>query len=526
MKRSFDFIVVGSGLNSLVCATVLARSGHQVCVVERSAQLGGCIVTDRDILPGFALDLMSISHVQFLTSPAYAELKDDLHGAGLEYCFNEHPVGVMLPDGRALVLTTDHGENLKRIRAVSERDASAYNALLEDFGRNAGLVFGLLGGEPWSFATLKMLYREARQSGLRGLVSQFGRLLETTRECLERDFESDGVRALLAPSCLHTGLSPDETLSSLMGQLVTLSLAQAADPMVKGGSSNLVSAFERVLAGHGAQLLTGQDVVSIDTESLRATGVTTADGTALEARKGVIANVTPTQLYQRLLSPDVVPEAVADQAARFRYGRSCLVVHIAMDELPQWVEPEMAKVALMHLTGGLDAVTGAVSEAQRGLLPADPTICVVQPVAVDPSRAPEGKWILWLQLLEMPRVIRGDASGEIPAPADGGWNETVREAFADRLVERLSAVMPNLKRSIIFRKVLSPADLQSMNINLVDGDPYSGYCGVNQQLVFRPLAALKNHATPVRNLYQIGASTHPGPGLGGMSGYLVAKQLG
>jgi len=30
----------------------------------------------------------------------------------------------------------------------------------------------------------------------------------------------------------------------------------------------------------------------------------------------------------------------------------------------------------------------------------------------------------------------------------------------------------------------------------------------------------------VKRLYHIGASTHPGPGLGGMSGFMVAQHLG
>lgn len=122
-------------------------------------------------------------------------------------------------------------------------------------------------------------------------------------------------------------------------------------------------------------------------------------------------------------------------------------------------------------------------------------------------------------------MITGDAAGEIPPPEDGRWNEEVREAFADRLVDLLSAVIPNLRESMIYRKALSPLDLENMNINLVGGDPYSGHCGVNQQLLFRPLPALVNHRTLLKNLYHIGASTHPGPGLGGVSGYLVAKNL-
>ena len=53
--------------------------------------------------------------MQFITSPAYAELKEDLHAAGLEYCFNAHGVGAMLPDGRSLILSTDHADKLSAV---------------------------------------------------------------------------------------------------------------------------------------------------------------------------------------------------------------------------------------------------------------------------------------------------------------------------------------------------------------------------------------------------------------------------
>jgi phytoene dehydrogenase-like protein len=64
-----------------------------------------------------------------------------------------------------------------------------------------------------------------------------------------------------------------------------------------------------------------------------------------------------------------------------------------------------------------------------------------------------------------------------------------------------------------------------MNINLVGGDPYGGACSIDQFFLWRPLRGTKNHATPVKRLYHIGASTHPGPGLGGGSGFLLANGL-
>ena len=62
-------------------------------------------------------------------------------------------------------------------------------------------------------------------------------------------------------------------------------------------------------------------------------------------------------------------------------------------------------------------------------------------------------------------------------------------------------------------------------MNLVGGDPYSGECSVDQYMFWRPLRGTKDHATPVKQLWHIGASTHPGPGLGGASGFHVANAL-
>jgi phytoene dehydrogenase-like protein len=64
-----------------------------------------------------------------------------------------------------------------------------------------------------------------------------------------------------------------------------------------------------------------------------------------------------------------------------------------------------------------------------------------------------------------------------------------------------------------------------MNPNLVGGDPYSGECSLDQSLLWRPLPGTVRHQTPIEALYHIGASTHPGPGLAGISGWLVANAL-
>ncbi|MEE8528404.1 MAG: FAD-dependent oxidoreductase, partial [Woeseiaceae bacterium] len=77
--KSFDCIIVGSGINSLVCAAILARQGRKVCILERNDRLGGCIRTEQVTVPGFRHDVLSAVHPLFVTSPGYAELGDALH---------------------------------------------------------------------------------------------------------------------------------------------------------------------------------------------------------------------------------------------------------------------------------------------------------------------------------------------------------------------------------------------------------------------------------------------------------------
>ena len=90
---------------------------------------------------------------------------------------------------------------------------------------------------------------------------------------------------------------------------------------------------------------------------------------------------------------------------------------------------------------------------------------------------------------------------------------------------RLGESITNLDSATLERVVLSPADIEALNMNLVGGDIYGGSCALDQNLLWRPLAEAPGHETAVVGLWHIGASTHPGPGLGAGSGYLVAKEL-
>jgi phytoene dehydrogenase-like protein len=288
---------------------------------------------------------------------------------------------------------------------------------------------------------------------------------------------------------------------------------------VKGGAGRAVAAFVALIEEKGGAVRCGAEVDRINVADSRVTGVTLASGEQIAARS-VLASVAPGQLTGRLLRDVPLPQDKA-AAKAFRHGRGNYQLHYALDRVPEWLSPGLADVALIHLSDGIDAVSKSANEAERGMLPAVPTICVGQPWRLDPSRCPEGKAVLWLQIPDAPRVIKGDAGGQI----EGAHWDAVREAFADRIEAILARHIKDFAAIKLARRAYSPADLERMNVNLVGGDPYGGVCSIDQFFIWRPHAG--GPAAPlIRGLQQIGASTHPGPGLGGGSGFLAAKRLG
>ncbi|HZB24467.1 MAG TPA: NAD(P)/FAD-dependent oxidoreductase [Gaiellaceae bacterium] len=522
MSTTYDAVVVGSGINSLACAALLARAGWGVAVLEREDELGGAVRTAELTEPGYVHDVFSGWHPLWVGGAAHAELGDELARHGLEYLNTELPAATAYPDGDAAFLLRTADENAAELDRHAAGDGDAWRAMLSEFFPNADLAFGVLGTELWSKAGLALALKAYRRLGRRGAVSFAGDMLVSSRDWLTETFESERAHGLLAPWVLHTGLGPDAATSGFMTQVIAVAIQEGGMPIPRGGGARLVDALVALIREHGGVCETGRDVDHVVVENGEAAGVRTTDGEVVRASRAVVANVTPTQLYGRLLADGGV---VAERGRRYRYGRSEMQIHFALSEPARWGGDErLGRTAVVHLTPGLDGVSRAVNEAERGLLPAEATVVVGQPLTVDRSRAPDGAGILWVQLQELPWHVKGDAADEIPV-GDGSWTEELRERYADRVQARIARHVPNLESSLRKRVVLSPSDLQAANINLHRGDPYSGSLSLDQNFLWRPFAASPGHATPVERLWHIGASTHPGPGLGAGSGTLVAKQL-
>lgn len=523
--ETFDAVIVGSGHNALITAAYLARAGWGVLVLERNDRPGGLVRSEELTLPGFLHDTYSAAHPLLAAGPVLAELGPELAEFGLHYLNTEYPTGALFPDGSSAVLSTDTEATLAEAERLAPGDGAALAELLTEFGQVAEPVLGLFDTDLGGHAATETIRRLMHGSDGTG-YSDFAHLFTlTARDLLEQRFSSPALRGMLAPWALHLGRGPDEANSALWVLLAVVAFGQAGMPIPQGGSERLATALVGVIQRHGGSVRCEHDVSRIRVEDGRATGVITADGQRFDARRAVVASVNPDQLYLSLLSDvDGVPATVRRQAARYRYGRGCVQIHLALSGPPRFADERLSRSGQPHLTGGLDAVSRATNEALRGLLPAEPSISLDLPSSLDPSRCPPGRAVARLQMLEVPCRPRGDAAGLIEV-TDGEWSTDMKERFADRVIDLAGRYLPDLPGSILAREVISPADIAAFNPNTGPGDPYGGSHDLAQSYLFRPLPAQPGHQSAIPDLYLVGAATWPGHGINGGSGRIVARQL-
>jgi phytoene dehydrogenase-like protein len=121
----------------------------------------------------------------------------------------------------------------------------------------------------------------------------------------------------------------------------------------------------------------------------------------------------------------------------------------------------------------------------------------------------------------LPGEIRGDAAGQIEART---WAEA-GEPYAERVLAKLERYAPGIRGLVLDRAILTPADLERRNPNLVGGDSLGGSMHPAQSFLFRPFAEVRDYETGIDRLLMVGAATWPGAGVNAISGYNVAHKL-
>lgn len=511
-------VVIGGGVNGLVCATLLARARRAVTVVEQRAEIGGAAVT-RELTPGFRVPAAAHD-----VGPLGADVARELHLAahGLEFIPREAWMTALDGHGHAVTLWHDVEKTSVGLRAFSQADADRWPAFMEARAKLGRVVASILPHTPPSIDApapreLWRLLRTARQFRALGAADGY-RLLRwgpmPVADLVHEHVETPMVAAALAADgVLGAMLGPWSAGSGLLF-LLHAANAAAGDPRLvwpRGGPGSLAAALLRAAGQAGVSVTTGARVTEVLTGDGRARGVRLADGRTIEA-SAVVSGIDPKTTYG-LCDPMALPAELRWRARNYRTAGTLAKVNLALSALPVVPGADREQLATrIRMAPDVDAMERAFDHAKYGAFSPTPWLEALIPTLADPSLAPPGAHVMSIYAQYAPHTLR-----------EGTW-ETARGAFLDAVLATLDRYMPGIRSLIVEAEVLTPADLER-EWGLAGGHIHHGELALDQLFTMRPLLGWSQYRTPVHGLWLCSAGTHPGLGLTGGSGANAAREI-
>jgi phytoene dehydrogenase-like protein len=491
-----------------------------VLVLERNAEPGGGLRTGEVTLPGVKHDLFATNLSNFAASPVYRELQRDLEAQGVRLLTNGFPFASVYAGGTAARVFVDRERTEQEFARHSPADRDGWRRAFRLFERVAPHALPLFFCD---LPSREAAVRIARFAALRpGGALALRRILgETPRQFVDRFFATAEVKGLFTPWALHMDFGADTRGGAMFPFVAAMSGARRGLFLAEGGAGRIADALRVLIERAGGAVRTGAEVRRVRVERGAAVAVETGDG-AISAGRAIVANVTPRRLFGALVAAADLPSGFAERVRGFRYGPGTFVIHLVLRRPLEWrAGPDLADFNYVHVNGGGDDIARTYAQSLAGTIPDRPLLIVSQTTPVDPTRAPAGQHVVRVHVRSLPAEIRDDAAGRIAAR---DW-DAAKEPFAERVLDLVAEHAPNLRDALIASHAVSPADLERGNPNFVGGDCVSGSHHLDQNYSRRPLSGWTRHRTPIRRLYMIGASTWPGGGVHGASGYLLARRL-
>lgn len=502
MDAGPDTLVIGAGPNGLVAANLLADAGRRVLVLEAQPEPGGAVRSAELTLPGYTHDLCSAFYPLGVASPVLRALRLESHGL----VWRRSPLALAHPTGdRCVVLSPDVEETAESLAAFAAPDAAAWRAMARHFERAAEpLLAALTSPLPPVGATASLV----RALGTRG-TARLARTAASSTVRLARDtFRGEGGALLLAGNSLHADVGLDSVPSGFLGWFLAGLGQHFGFPVPEGGAGRLTDALVARLRSRGGDVQCNTRVARVVVRDGRAVAVQLADGTVVDAPRGVVADVAAPALYRDLVGEEHLPGRIRWGLRRFRWDDATFKLDWALSGPIPWRHEAAAHAGTVHLGDDLTTLSAYRRDVARGRLPARPFVLLGQMHVADPTRSPPGTGTAWAYT-HVPRGMR--------------WDARTTEAFADLLEAEVERHAPGFRAMITARHLLPPPALEALDANLVEGAIGGGTMALRQQLVLRPVPGLGRAETPVRNLWLASASAHPGGGVHGACGANAAR---
>jgi phytoene dehydrogenase-like protein len=521
MSQQYDVIVVGAGHNGLLVAAYMAKAGLKTLVLEKEKWLGGSTSTVECTVPGFKHDLGGTMHSAIQGNPVIAN--DELglkRKYGLKYLYPEMSASNVFDDGTSLTFWHSLDKTCDEIAKFSQEDAEAYRK----FNQMTMPMMPLLGQGMFSAPpTFGQMIAQFDQNPIGREMLRF--LLMSGWDIAHQWFKHPKVLNMALKISTEAMVGPEEkgTAMYMLLGIPSHHVGHAGFP--EGGSIELPKSIVRCIEANGGCVLLDREVVTIKTKGGKAVGVVTSDGEEYLASRAVVSNVDPRLSLLKWLDTPLSSD-LQDKLNRILEPMfSGLMQAIALNEAPKYNVESWSgtndSVVVEPLSSSVLDFRQMFDDLRYGRIPTKGLApFVVVPTKIDPTRAPEGKHVLYLWHYMPYELLNG---------GHNKWDE-IKVEVADQILNDFRKYAPNVTEdNILGHHIVSPNDYPKMNANLVNGAivGFGGY--LSQSYAYRPIPEMGQYRTPVQGLYLSGASTHPGGAIvggGRATAQIIFQDLG
>lgn len=474
-------VVIGAGFGGLAAAIRLQAMGIQTTLVDNRDLPGGRAYVYRD--KGYVFD----GGPTVITDPSALEELFTLCGRKLEDYVTLVPVSpfyqLCWEDGYRFDYVNDAAALEEQIARKNPADVEGYRKLYaytQEVFREGYLKLGsvaFLNFRDMMAAAPQLMRLQAYRS-VYSKVSSF--------------IQDEQLRQAFSFHSLLVGGNPFATSS-----IYTLIHALEREWGVwfaKGGTGALVGGLVRLFEDLGGQLRLSCPVTQITTQGDRVTGVHAGDGWSTKCDL-VVSNADVVHTYDKLLAGHARGQRYAAALKKKRYSMSLFVIYFGL----RAKHPQLKH----HMVLFGERYRELIAEIFKGPnLSEDFSLYLHAPSVTDDSLAPPGCSSYYV-LAPVPHL----------GAADIDW-ETEGPKYRDRILQYLEdSHIPNLRRDLDTVRTLTPLDFRDeMNSHL--GSAFSVEPLLTQSAWFRP----HNRDDVIKNLYIVGAGTHPGAGIPGVVG--------
>lgn len=508
-----DVVVIGAGHNGLVAATLLARAGLVVEVLEQADVVGGACRTEHPFGKAPRLAASTGAYLLGLMPPELLALLD------LDLPLVRRDPHYFLPtlDGRHLLLGGDHEQSGRQFAEFfTAADARADEALAGQIGSLREDLAPAWLAEPLPVEDTAERYvrprlRETFVDLVRGsamdYLQRFGFLSETV---LAMYAVTDGM-----PGLTGSPWSPGSGHNLLVHNMCRLPGADGTWMVVRGGMGTVTRTLAAKAVAAGARIRLGAGVERILFNDGLVRGVSTVDGGETAASTvvvstdpfripGLLGEQTPPGLAQR-----------TEEWARRSPGQT-MKVNLALSGLPEFAalpEQRGQHGTTVHLLpppaedgSVLTACRRAFDAAQDGRLDVLPALEWYLHSTLDPSlRDQAGNHSSALFVQGVPHE-----------PAGSTW-AAEKEAYVDRLLDLVASYAPGIRDLVVDVAALAPPEIAS----------HFGITGGNIHHVDNAISFTDRmpYAVGVPGVYAGAAGCHPAGSVIGCAGHNAAQRV-